>query len=92
MPTQQFTKEGARVRIMPLWTLEELQSALPIVAPHTTLAELDERFALWGGSARNCLQLSLSDSQPAWLAAVRRLHLPTVLRMIDDPSENPVGH
>lgn len=48
---QEFVKEGADERIMPPWTLQELESALPLF-PSVSLARLHELYSLWGGVVR----------------------------------------
>ena len=48
---QEFVKEGADERIMPPWTLQELEAALPLF-PSVSLARLHELYSMWGGVVR----------------------------------------
>lgn len=54
MPLQRFDKIACK-KIMPPWTLEELEAARPEVLPEITSNELANRFQIWGGNMRNCL-------------------------------------
>ncbi|CAL8468249.1 g7788 [Coccomyxa elongata] len=47
----EFVKDGADERIMPPWTLQELEAALPLF-PSVSLARMHELYRRWGGVVR----------------------------------------
>ena len=64
---QRFIKDGADERIMPPWTLEELEAAMPLF-PNVSRARMHELFHMWGGSVRWLLARANSHVNEGYLA------------------------
>ena len=78
---QEFVKEGADERIMPPWTLQELEAALPLF-PSVSLARLHELYSLWGGSVRWALARANSATNEKYLEeAIARSNLDALLQV-----------
>ena len=63
---QAFVKEGAREMIMPPWSLDELEAALPLF-PEVSLERLRNLYSLWGGSVRWTLALANKEDNESTL-------------------------
>ncbi|BDA42991.1 probable crinkler effector protein 16 [Coccomyxa sp. Obi] len=81
-----FLKDGADERIMPPWTLEELEAAAPLF-PNVSRAKMHELFDMWGGSVRWVLARANSPINEEYLVrAIDRTDL-HALKLAADRSD-----
>ncbi|BDA41052.1 probable crinkler effector protein 16 [Coccomyxa sp. Obi] len=82
-----FVKERARKRIMPPWTLGELEAALPLF-PAVSRERLHELYFMWGGSVRwalaraNQSETANKESVALLEEAIGRSTLPALQRAV----------
>ena len=86
---QVFIKQGAIPKIMPPWTLDELEAARPHARKKVSSDVLNERYMKWGGSVRYCLSSTAARGN-ILLAQAIFLNVNTLFRLLEIVDSNPV--
>ena len=82
LPLQQFEKT-AFAKIMPPWTLEDLEMAWPYAPVPVPSETLEEGFMAWGGNVRYCLSPAAVLGRVRLAAAVQQLIVEGLFRVLD---------
>lgn len=77
---------------MPPWTLKELEMARPYAAVPVPSETLEERFMAWGGNVRYCLSSAAILGRVQLAAAIQRLNVESLLKLLDRVDLSPVGY
>ncbi len=86
---QQFEKI-APTKIMPPWTLEELELARPYASIPVTKDALEARFLEWGGSVRYCLASATDFGRKRLAEAIQRVNVNRLGILLDTVGSTPV--
>ena len=78
-------------KIMPPWTLEELELARPFASTAITREELEQRHRDWGGSVRYCLSPTSESSKNQLATALQRVNVDSLFRLLEQADSTPVG-
>ena len=82
---QEFRKDGARMRVMKTWSLEELEAARHLF-PGVSHDRLCQLFSMFGGDIRHCLALALhEDAEAMLMEAICYTNIHTLLSAIGRP-------
>lgn len=77
-----FAGKNAFTKIMPPWTLDELEALRFHASPEVSPAELAKRYRRWGGNVRYCLSASAWLGDDRLTESINRVDVDTLVKLL----------